>query len=125
MPKYTKYPELRVKIKDLAQEAGSIRTEERLAKAHHDTDALTRLHLHRTFVVRKAARSCQLAYGLLRERAYKRIENPEATRTTPDYKEIARLIRKYGRGEFAEITEDGIRDWCKGINPRAKLNAAA
>lgn len=85
---------LKVKIKSLAVEARIIRKEEQKPQNH---EVREELHLHRTYDVRREARSALLAYACLRNMPYSRIEF--AAISIPDWKRIERLIEKYGNKE--------------------------
>ena len=61
---------LRVKLKSLAEEAKIIKHEEKRNK-----NAREELYLHRIHVVRTEARATLLAYGFLKKRKYKQLEN--------------------------------------------------
>jgi hypothetical protein len=117
---------LRVRIKELAQEAKFIRFEENKIKskqkinfnAYYSVDGkylgewtqpdknssdFNSLRFHRTYDVRNAARAAQLAYAFLREKPYKTIE-PKTY--TPAYemhkikKEVKRLATKFGKQNY-------------------------
>ena len=97
-------PGLRVRIKELAQEAVFIRIEERRAKARKSWEEHARLHDHRVNAVRPAARSAQLAYAYLRGIPYRAVER--SAKTTPDWKEVQRLVRK-----FSQVSGDDLAEW--------------
>lgn len=81
---------LRVKIKSLAEEARIIRREERRT---HGT-LRDRLYLHRIGVVREAARSTHIAYGLIRGRTLEQME-PKSN-SEPNWPDIKRMLKLYG-----------------------------
>lgn len=81
---------LKVKIKSLADESRTIRKE--TAKARQPRK--NQLHLHRVGVVRRAARNAHVAYAFVRGRAYRSVE-PKCE-TSPDWKEVRRLVKQYG-----------------------------
>ncbi len=91
---------LKVRIKELAEEARIIRKEELKAKASKHYAKLNGLHHHRVQIVRPAARAAQLAYGYLRGRPYRTME--AAPRTEPDWKDVRRIVAKFG-----DIPNDG------------------
>ncbi len=100
---------LKVRIKELAEEARIIRKEELKAKANREYAKLNGLHDHRIRVVRPAARNAQLAYGYLRGRDYRALErNP---RTEPDWKAVRKLIAKYGYRPNDGTLESQLEDW--------------
>lgn len=116
---------LKVKIKSLAEEARIIRHEERRAlksatwarsrqqpaelnAAESEYDGL---YHHRTVDVRDEARAAQLAYGFLRGRAYRTIENPGPTKLFRHVPErVVGLVSKYGGVAKADATT-AIKDW--------------
>ena len=87
--------ELKIKSKHLAAEARIIKFEERKLKRHKRMAEARRLREHRLDKVRPAARSTHLAYGFLRGRAYRTIED-RRTRTAPNWNEVERMALKYG-----------------------------
>ena len=101
---------LKVKVKNLADEARTIRQEER------KTSGMERWHLqhHRKTVVRRAARHNLLAYAFLRGRPYSRVESA-ATRRLPEWKRVRNVVTTFG-GD-AERFDDWIREaeaWLTG-----------
>ncbi len=82
---------LKVKIKSLAAEAKIIRLETKRAKRASIKDGLA---LHRKGIVRFEARHTHLAYGFLRGREYRQIENK--AREAPDWAKVRKMIEKYG-----------------------------
>ncbi len=86
---------LKIKVVSLADEARRIRSEEK--RWPGGSQERTSLYLHRIQDVRREARSALLAYGYLRGRAYKRLENKCIT--PPDWKRVAQLVKKYGEGQ--------------------------
>lgn len=82
---------LKVKIKSLAAEAKIIRKETKRAKRASIKDGLA---LHRKGVVRFEARHTHLAYGFLRGREYRKMENK--AHQTPDWAKVRRMIDRYG-----------------------------
>jgi hypothetical protein len=81
---------LRVKIKNLADEARTIREEAKKVSGM----AKWRLNDHRTGVVRPHARHNLLAYGLLRGIPYEVIE--KKCREAPDFATVTRHARQFG-----------------------------
>lgn len=100
---------LKVRIKELAEEARIIRAEEHKAKSARKYGELTGLNRHRIDVVRPAARSAQLAYGFLRGRPYRTMER--TCRIKPSMKEIRRLVSKYGSEPDTEKVEKQVEAW--------------
>ncbi len=82
---------LKVKIKSLAAEAKIIRLETKRAKRASIRDGLA---LHRKGAVRFEARHTHLAYGFLRGREYRQIE--QKAHTPPDWDKVRRMIERYG-----------------------------
>ena len=87
--------ELKIKIKNLADEARTIRKEE--GKLHGM--AKWDLQHHRKTVVRDAARRSQIAYQMIRGRDWSSSASHEEVVRWRDWKEIARMVRKYGTAE--------------------------
>jgi len=87
---------LKVKLKTLAEEARIIRKEELRT---NNNLLREQLYLHRIHVVRKAARSTHIAYGLLRGHAYKDMERSCDKYNKPDWKVVGDMIKKYGAKE--------------------------
>lgn len=129
---------MKVRIKELAQEAKYIRFEEnkikskqKIAPVPHEYDWEKKqwknipdcrssdwreLHSHRTHEVREAARAAQLAYGFLRGIPYLEIE--EKRKLEKEYRfqnyikpEIKRLAKKFGRLGRDESYEEEIEKW--------------
>lgn len=125
---------LRVRIKELAQEARYIKHEEnkirrkhKLAFGHWDyggsyqwiePDAKSQEYLmlrdHRRHQVRGAAREAQLAYAFLRGVPYSQVENGRKREKDYDFnsytlKGIKRLVKKFGgKAEYADEVESWI-----------------
>lgn len=100
---------LKIKIKSLAAEAKIIKQEERKWKEvpfYNENVKSTHplyfgLHQHRIEVVRKECRSAIIAYGYLRGRAYKQIENK--SHILPDYERIVTIIRHFSYNSFPDL----------------------
>jgi hypothetical protein len=130
---------MRVRVKELAQEAKFIRLEENKIKSGHklqmpcypsyknnynrwhaDSKTLEfmRLRTHRTHNVRDAARAAQLAYGFMRDVPYRRIEVSPKPMTSyyeklnwdSIVKEIKRLATKFSRYGNTKFDEE-IEKW--------------
>lgn len=87
--------ELKIKIKNLADEARTIRKEEQ--KLHGMEK--WKLQHHRKTVVRNAARRTLIAYQILRGREWTQhaLQAPNYdVRVIADHKEIQRMLKKYG-----------------------------
>lgn len=123
------YPELKIKIKSLAEESRIIRADERkhlyaareAEKANRptyqqDRDAYGRLRLHRVFDVRIEQRATLIAYGYLRGIAYRQIEQtphwlkPPYCRAGPDWAKITAMIVKYQGGD-KKIVFERLKAW--------------
>lgn len=93
--------ELKIKIKNLADEARTIRKEEQ--KLHGMEK--WKLQHHRKTVVRNAARRSLIAYLKIRGKAWEQhaLRNPGAVMAAADEKEVARMVRKYGVSHEPEI----------------------
>jgi hypothetical protein len=102
---------LRVKIKSLADEAKTIRREERIANEARDYSTQNRLHNHRTGPVRRAARETLLAYQYLRGIPYAACES-ENSRPV-NWKAVERMCKEYG-GVALDHEE-----WVKGAQLKA------
>jgi len=96
---------LKVKIKSLASEAQIIRAEERKWKRRLPTYKFGNqpspiyfgLHEHRICVVRRESRSALLAYGFIRHKSYRSIEQKNKQGHEPAQSwRIAELVSKYG-----------------------------
>ncbi len=141
---------LRIKIKSLAAEAVLIKFEERKwfkwigTKEIHDkegklvaTNDVYRkdhplrmsLRQHRIDVVRPECRHSNIAYGYMRGRAYKQIENK--CYIQPNWERVAEIVRKFSGGKYiapeqrTQLLED-VKAWGKVLSnaPVAKKNAA-
>lgn len=114
---------LKIKIKSLAAEAAIIHREEirhrdmarRLAgrqgyEKHQATHQATRrtLHDHRVVQVRRAARYAQLAYGLLRGRDYRSVEN--TCKEFPSVELLTKEVARFG-GVDKEMAADMATSW--------------
>ena len=87
--------ELKIKIKNLADEARTIRTEENKLSGMEKWN----LQHHRKTVVRDAARRSQIAYQMIRDRDWVSCTSHTELTRWSDWKEIARMVRKYGTAE--------------------------
>lgn len=98
---------LKVKIASLAAEAIIIKREEQkwkevpfLIDNLHVTHPLYfGLRAHRVEVVRRECRASNIAYGYLRGRAYKQIENK--CHEAPNWERVADIIRTFGKGYYS------------------------
>ena len=108
--------ELKIKRKNLADESRDIRREEKLAKAKGDRAQVNSLHSHRIGVVRPAARSAHLAHAHLTGTSYHAVEG--RAKTPPNYKEVARLVRKFSGLE--EFTWEDVVIWADKPSPERK-----
>ncbi len=112
---------LKIKSKHLASESRIIKLEEtklkrriryaRLKSKNPNSlvNSLNDLSSHRKAIVRSHARSTHLAYGFLRGKRYRRIEDSR-TRTTPNWKEVERMIVKYGN-EDQRVLKQRFAEW--------------
>ena len=99
---------LKVKIISLADEARTIRREEKKAKADGETELLIGLMDHRKGPVRYEARSSLLAYGYLRGIPYRVMERK--CREEPDWKRVIGLAKKFGSG-WDEDRDVNFKNW--------------
>lgn len=86
---YTQSVYLKIKLKSLAAEARIIRREEQKNEYFRHG-----LRDHRKGIVRSVARDTQIAYGFLRGKDYKQIENNPKTK--PNWDSVKKMIEKYG-----------------------------
>ena len=116
---------LKIKLKSLAAEAKIIRFHERKIKPYikegdnniKPEDVIARadyergvLRGHRIYLVRKEARDSHIAYGYLRNKAYKQIEN--STDNPPNIKNITKIINKFqGYWGNKEVLESTVKEW--------------
>lgn len=98
---------LKIKIKSLADEARTIRLEEK--RWPGKSPERQGLYEHRILDVRKEARSAQLAYGYLRGRLYKQLENH--TRKPIDFKRVIDLAAKYGPEKSKDALANQVKAW--------------
>ncbi len=87
--------ELKIKVKNLADEARTIRLEEN--KLHGM--AKWNLQHHRKTVVRDAARRSQLAYQIVRGRDWRSCCSNDGFTRMSDFSEVSRMVKKYGSAE--------------------------
>lgn len=104
---------LKCKIGALGAEAQIIRTYERHEKNFSrrrrkkqkpnnlSLFKLNDMRKHRVHVVRVEARHALLAYGFLRGKTYRQLENGN-TKTVPSYKGIARLARRFSEDKIGK-----------------------
>lgn len=111
---------LRVRIKELAQEAKFIRHEENKLKPQYrmtefkdfDPDKwgeFMKLQEHRRTDVRNAARAAQLAYAFLRGKPYKLMEPKTYSSEWLMFsirKEVKRLVAKFGKPEYSDEVDN-------------------
>lgn len=99
--------ELKIKAVSLADEARTIRREEKAAKARRDTQTVNKLHMHRVGIVREEARATHLARAYLAGRAYREIE---ATTRCPlpafIIKKVVKMLERYGG-----LSEPDLSEW--------------
>lgn len=119
---------LKIKIASLAAEARIIKREESKWKKlpflstdgnnhnlHHPI--FWGLKQHRLYEVRPECRYAHLAYGYLRGRTYKQVENKAYE--APKWDRVAELCRKYGNGRFVtpeqrKMLAEQLKAWSKG-----------
>ena len=104
---------LKIKFKYLSEESRIIKREELKLRRKiqsriegREARQLLRqsLHEHRKNVVRPAARSTHLAYGFLRGRSYRQMED-ERTRTVPDWAAVEKMALRYGQSDSRDIKQ--------------------
>jgi len=86
---------LKIKVKNLADEARTIRAEEHKLKGMDKW----RLQEHRKTVVRVAARRSLIAYQFIRGRNYEASAKHDTFSRASDWPEVNRMVRKYGSEE--------------------------
>jgi hypothetical protein len=96
---------LKIKIKNLADEARTIRAEERKL---HGIDKWTLQH-HRKTTVRAAARRTLIAYQIIRGKDPTPNMSREFLTMIFDRKEIERMVRKYGSTESTNILAEILK----------------
>lgn len=104
---------LRVRVKELAQEARFIRHEEIKAKPKN-REEFWLLRNHRVVEVRNAARAAQLAYGFLSGIPYRKIEAKTYTSSWEMHKikkEAKRLATKFGNKNY----DDEVDIWFQSV----------
>lgn len=84
--------ELKIKVKNLADEARTIRTEEQKLRGMDKWN----LQHHRKTVVRDAARRSQIAYQIVRGRDWEPCASHQRFTRMSDYSEVCRMVKKYG-----------------------------
>lgn len=100
---------LKIKISSLAAEARIIRREERKWKGTHPMRQ--NLHLHRTKDVRYEQRSSLIAYGFLRGRAYRQIEQKNhPDRKKPNWTNIIEIATRFGDLDKRDAAQQ-IEEW--------------
>ena len=87
--------ELKIKIKNLADEARTIRQEENKL---HGMDKWNLQH-HRKTVVRDAARRSQIAYQMIRGKDWESCTSHEHLVRATDWSHVKRMVTKYGTAE--------------------------
>jgi len=117
---------LKIKIKSLAEEAKIIKREEQKWNIPFTIDNLKTVHPlyfslreHRINVVRRECRLSNIAYGYLRGRSYKQIENK--CYEAPNWERVAEIIRKFNYKAFPNMhTAEGrkaayetLKEWSK------------
>lgn len=82
------------------------------------------IHNHRVYHVRSAARAAHLAHAYLTCMPYARVEDPEKTRSEPDFDAILAILanlQSFGPRQFTSLgkTErfDAIRSWIRNGAP--------
>jgi len=90
--------ELKIKIKNLADEARTIRTEERKVRGMDRWS----LQQHRKTVVRSAARCSQIAYQVIRGRDWMSCSSQNQYTRIKDWGRVVVMVKKYGSVETVE-----------------------
>lgn len=122
---------LKVKIKSLAAEAKIIRQmankprmvrEEGLSVKvpcgfYYSSEMRFDLHSHRRFDVRREARSAQLAYGFLRSKSYRSME--EKCWDAPDETRIVEIAVKFGKLDKKQAAAS-IKEWLSASDEKGQ-----
>lgn len=87
--------ELKIKVKNLADEARTIRQEEQKL---HGMEKWNLQH-HRKTVVRSAARRALIAYQICRGRDWEPSASRNRFTRMSDFSEVCRMVKKYGTAE--------------------------
>ena len=87
--------ELKIKVKNLADEARTIRVEEQKL---HGMEKWNLQH-HRKTVVRDAARRTLMAYQIVRGRDWESSASHDRFTRMSDFSEVCRMVKKYGSAE--------------------------
>ncbi len=114
---------LKIKIKNLADEAWDIRHEEKKQKGwkrfcertnnpnlNEATGVFWGLRNHRKEIVRPEARAALVAYGFIRELPYRVVENP-AKGNIPDMARVYTLVHKYGPHDRFDDVKRLVDKW--------------
>lgn len=105
------YYELKILVRSLAAEAGSIRQQE--LRLPGPSEERSRFYRHRVVDVCRRARTSQLAYGFLRGRAYAALE--AKCYESPNREAVWKTVRKFAEIACVEPpTEEMVRAWFKG-----------
>lgn len=99
---------LKIKIMSLAAEAKIIRKEANRWPREGQQGVRFELNQHRRFDVRSEARSAQLAYGFLRNRPYRSME--QKCHTVPNAARITEIAVKFGRLDKKQ-TASSVMEW--------------
>ncbi len=107
---------LRIKVKNLADEARTIREEARKTSGMAKWD----LNHHRTHTVRWAARHNLLAYGLLRRVPYEVIE--KTCREAPNFSVVEKHAKKFGGEDlYIQAWVGSAKDYLKTQSNALKM----
>lgn len=98
--------ELKIKVKNLADEARTIRKEENRLHGM----AKWNLQHHRKTVVRSAARRTQIAYQICRGRDWRSCCSHHGFTRLSDFSEVSRMVKKYGKAEAVASLPQVERD---------------
>ncbi|MDJ0952469.1 MAG: hypothetical protein QNJ81_02200 [Acidimicrobiia bacterium] len=93
---------LKVKIKNLAEEARIIRSEERKVHGMEKWE----LQHHRRTVVRDEARRSLIAYAIIRGKDPSVNESTDWLKRATDKSHVERMVKKYGSQEAIERIEE-------------------
>ena len=90
--------ELKIKVRSIMAESQIIRHQVSKLGGKNWRHLAPPLHEHRRGPLRSEARDTHIAYGFLKGRSYRQIE--DEPKTEPDWGNIMRMVKRYGSHEF-------------------------
>lgn len=115
----TKVKQLKVKIKSLADEARTIRLEEKRAGKAKDDRLRCSLREHRVHVVRTEQRWSLLAYAFLHGLSVLQVE--KKTSTPRDMVKVGKLVERFGAegGQEKDAQQARFKEWVNAAHAPA------